>query len=199
VNFAARALRTATLVALAAILALVAAACGNGGERATTITEAETVTVETEAETVTVIEPGGGGEQRPLGVPVPVAETHAALLAAADSGDYEELRPLLPSQFSYTFGGPVEGGPIAYWRRVEDESGERPIDILASILRMPYTLSRGTYVWPFAYDKQPDELSAHERELLGDLADAFGAGSGYLGWRAGIEPDGTWSFFIAGD
>jgi hypothetical protein len=199
VNFTARPLRTATLIALAAIVALFAAACGDGGERATTITEAETVTVEAEAETVTVTEPGAGGEQRPPGLPVRVAETHAALLAAADSGDYEELRPLLPSQFSYTFGGPVEGGPIAYWRRVEAESGERPIEILARILRMPYTVSRGTYVWPFAYNKQPDELSAHERELLGDLAGAFGAGSGYLGWRAGIEPDGTWSFFIAGD
>ncbi len=198
-NLAARAPRTATLVPLAAIVALFAAACGDGGERATTVTEAETVTVEAEAETVTVTEPDAGGEQRPPGLPMRVAETHAALLRAADSGDYEELRPLLPSQFSYTFGGPVEGGPIAYWRRVEAESGERPIEILARILRMPYTLSRGTYVWPFAHDKQPDELSAHERELLGDLADSFGAGSGYLGWRAGIEPDGTWSFFIAGD
>ena len=36
-------------------------------------------------------------------------------------------------------------------------------------------------------------------ELLGDLAFYTGAGSGYLGWRAGIEPDGTWRFFIAGD
>ena len=65
---------------------------------------------------------------------------------------------------------------------------------------MPYTLSGGTYVWPFAYDKTQEELTAHEREILGDLADDYsGAGSGYLGWRAGIEPDGTWRFFIAGD
>jgi hypothetical protein len=42
-------------------------------------------------------------------------------------------------------------------------------------------------------------LTAHERALLGDLADDFGAGSGYLGWRTGIAPGGTWRFFIAGD
>jgi hypothetical protein len=24
-------------------------------------------------------------------------------------------------------------------------------------------------------------------------------GLGYLGWRAGFEPDGTWAFFVAGD
>jgi hypothetical protein len=188
--------------AVAVVVALVLVGCSGAREEAT-VTETDTVTAEAETETVTVTErvtkTDAAGEQTAVGLPEAVAETHAALLAAAESGDYEALRPLLPSQFSYTFGGPVEGGPIAYWRRVESESGKRPIEILARILRMPYTLSRGTYVWPFAYDKRRDELSPHERQLLGDLADDFGAGSGYLGWRAGIEPNGTWSFFIAGD
>jgi len=155
-----------------------------------TDTETETRT-ETTTETETV--------EAAVGLPPKVAQKHAAILAAAESGDYEQLRPLIPDRFSYTFGLPPEGGPIAYWQQVEQQSGERPIEILARILRMPYTLYRGTYVWPFAYDKQPDELTPYERRLLGDLADDFGAGSGYLGWRAGIEPNGTWSFFIAGD
>lgn len=162
------------------------AACG--GTETETITRAVT---ETEKETVL--------ESVAIGLPAPVSDSYFALLDAAESGDYEALRPLLPEEFSYTFGGPAEGGPIAYWRQVERDSGERPIEILARILELPYTLYRGTYVWPFAFDKQPDELTEHERELLGDLADDFGAGSGYLGWRAGIEPDGTWAFFIAGD
>jgi hypothetical protein len=200
-SFGLSATRT-VVVAVVAVVALFLVGC-SGDREGATVTETDTVTVEAETETVTVTErvteTDAGAKQTAVGLPEPVAETHAALLAAAESGDYEALRPLLPSQFSYTFGGPARGGPIAYWRRVEAESGERPIEILVRILRMPYTLSRGTYVWPFAYDKQPDELSAHERQLLGDLADAFGAGSGYLGWRAGIEPDGTWSFFIAGD
>jgi hypothetical protein len=79
------------------------------------------------------------------------------------------------------------------------DSGESPIDRLAEVLRLPYTLYGGTYVWPFAYDKQRNELTRYERRLLGDLAVYSGAGSGYLGWRAGINPDGTWRFFIAGD
>ena len=82
---------------------------------------------------------------------------------------------------------------------MEAAGEESPIEILARILELPYTLSSGTYVWPFAYDKAEDELTDYERELLGDLAVYSGAGSGYLGWRAGIEPDGTWRFFIAGD
>ncbi len=96
-------------------------------------------------------------------MPPAVAETHAALLAAAESGDYEALRPLIPDEFSYTFGLPAEGGPIAYWQQVEAESGESPIEILARILALPYTLSAGTYVWPFAYDKQEAELTDYER------------------------------------
>lgn len=172
--------------------ALLLAACG-GTE---TVTVSETVTA---AETVTVTETETEAGETAVGLPEAVAETHAALLAAAESGDYEALRPLIPDPFSYTFGLPAEGGPIAYWQQVEADSGERPIEILARILRLPYTLAGGTYVWPFAYDRQAEQLSEHERELLGDLADAFGGGSGYLGWRAGIEPDGTWAFFIAGD
>jgi hypothetical protein len=176
------------LLGLAGALALV----GCGGTETVTVTTTETVTeATTVTETVT--------EATAAGLPEPVAETHAALLEAARTGDYEALRPLIPRQFSYTFGGPVEGGPIAYWQQVEAESEESPIEILDRILSMPYTLYRGTYIWPFAYDKQPDELTDYERRLLGDLADDFGGGSGYLGWRAGIEPDGTWSFFIAGD
>jgi hypothetical protein len=172
------------------VVLLVAAGCGS---QTTTLTRSETETVtRTETATETV--------EAAVGLPAPVAATHAELLAAAKTGDYEALRPLVPTdQFSYTFGLPSEGGPIAYWQQVEEDSGERPIDVLARILELPYTLYRGTYVWPFAYDKQPEDLTPHERKLLGDLADDFGAGSGYLGWRAGIEPDGTWSFFIAGD
>jgi hypothetical protein len=34
---------------------------------------------------------------------------------------------------------------------------------------------------------------------LGAVEALFPAGGGYLGWRTGIEPDGTWAFFVAGD
>jgi hypothetical protein len=177
-----------------AVVALALAGCG--GTETVTVTQSQTLTeTETAVETVTQTET----VSEPSGLPAAVAETHSALLSAAGSGRYRELRPLIPEEFSYTFGGPAPGGPIAYWRRVERQSGERPIEILARILELPYTLSAGTYVWPFAYDKAEDELTPYERELLGDLAVYSGAGSGYLGWRTGIEPDGTWRFFIAGD
>lgn len=167
-----------------------------GGETVT-VTTTETLT---ETETETVLETETVQQPVVVGLPGPAAATHAALLQAARAGDYEALRPLVPEdEFSYTFGTPDPEGPIAYWQRVEEETGESPIAILEQILELPYTLSGGTYVWPFAYDKQEDQLTDYERELLGDLADSFLPETGYLGWRAGITPNGRWQFFIAGD
>ena len=134
----------------------------------------------------------------PAGVPVAVALTHSKLLTAASSGDYERLRPLIPAtRFAYSYGESA-GGPIDYWKNVERTTKQSPIAILASILKMPYTLNRGIYVWPFAYDKRKTELSGYDRKLLGPLVTSY-VGEDYYGWRAGIKPDGSWIFFAAGD
>ncbi len=172
-----------------------------GGWFAARETEEAVTVTETTTSTSTTISTSAAAE---TSLPAAVEETRAALLAAAETGDYEALRPLVPATgFEYTFGGPVEGGPVAYWQELERTSVERPLETLAKILRMPYTLSRGIYVWPFAYDiAERDEITAHERELLeplGPLDTLFVEGTGYLGWRAGIEPDGSWVFYLAGD
>lgn len=134
----------------------------------------------------------------PPGVPAAVEHTRSKLLAAAESGDYEQLRPLIPAKgFAFSYGA-SSGGPVAYWKNVEQTTGQKPIAILASILRMPYTLNRGIYVWPFAYDKRKGDLSAYDRGLLGPLVKRY-VGEDYYGWRAGIKPDGSWIFFISGD
>ena len=157
-----------------------------------TVTQTTTLTVTTSA------------EAPESGLPDAVEETRVALLAAAEAGDYEALRPLIPETgFEYTFGSPVAGGPIAYWQELERTTDEEPLESLAQVLTMPYTLSRGIYFWPFAYDVAAvEDLTAHERELLaplGPLESVFVEGTGYVGWRAGIQPDGTWVFFVAGD
>jgi hypothetical protein len=179
--------------------AVLIVAGGVGGWFASRELEDEQTVTETTTVTVTTT-----GEAAESGLPAAVEKTRAALLAAAESGDFEKLRPLVPeTAFEYTFGSPVQGGPIAYWRELERTTGERPLEALAEVLRMPYTLSRGLYVWPFAYDvANVTDLTAHERELLaplGPLESVFVEGTGYLGWRAGIQPDGTWVFFVAGD
>ncbi len=185
---------------IAGAIALLAAGVVGGWFAARETEEAVTVTEATTSTTTTT----STAEAAETGLPAAVEETRAALLAAAESGDYEALRPLVPATgFEYTFGGPVEGGPVAYWQELERTSVERPLETLAEVLRMPYTLSRGIYVWPFAYDiAERDEITSHERELLeplGPLDTLFVEGTGYLGWRAGIEPDGSWVFYLAGD
>jgi hypothetical protein len=151
------------------------------------------------ARTLVLFEPRRArGEETPPDV---VLRRRAAILAAAQARDYDALAELSdPQQFEYTFGGEVEGGPAAYWRQAEARGEDpTPAEALALILRMPYTLSRGVYVWPFAYDKTEDELTAYERKLLARLGRGGAFADGYLGWRAGIDPDGRWVFFLAGD
>lgn len=188
---------------LRVLLALVAVALLGFGVAGGWFAARETESAETVTETTTATETTTE-ETADSGLPPAVEETRAALLAAAESGDYEELRPLIPSDgFEYTFGGGVQGGAIAYWRELERTTRERPLETLAALLRMPYVLTRGTYVWPWAYTATSEsELSAHEKELLAPvrgLDEVIVEGTGYLGWRTGIEPNGDWSFYVAGD
>lgn len=186
------------ILLLAGAVVLVAGGLAGGWFAQRETRDAETVTeTTTTSVTTTAAEPAPG-------LPAAVDETRAGLLAAAESGDYEALRPFIRSTaFRYTFGEPVDGGPIAYWQNLEKTTDEKPLEALAAVLRMPYTLSRGVYYWPFAYDVASiDDLTQHERELLaplGPLESVFVEGTGYLGWRAGIQPDGTWVLFVSGD
>jgi peptidoglycan/xylan/chitin deacetylase (PgdA/CDA1 family) len=135
-----------------------------------------------------------------IALPSAVGEKRAEALERAEANDFEGLARLAAPTFKYTFGSPVSGGPAAYWREAE-QRGEAPLEALAAILKLPYTLSGGIYVWPFAYDKTHDEISQHEATLLKKIprGGATVGPEGYLGWRAGIRPDGSWVYFIAGD
>jgi hypothetical protein len=131
-----------------------------------------------------------------VGLPAPVARTRAALVQAVKARDADALRKLMPAgAFSFTFGS--ERDPIAYWNELE-KKGQHPYTTLARILALPYSLRQGHYVWPFAYGTPKGELTPYERRLLGPLASSY-VGEDYYGWRAGIKPDGSWSFYVAGD
>ena len=101
-----------TLLALTA--AVLFAGCGGA---ATT----ETVTV-SETETAA----GATDAQWP---PEPVRRTQEGLLEAAQSGEVDALAPYVTDRLSYSFGGPVEGGAIAYWKQLEAD-GEDPLGTL---------------------------------------------------------------------
>jgi hypothetical protein len=140
----------------------------------------------------------GRGEDAPPDV---VLRKRAAILAAAQAHDYDALAELSdPQAFKYTFGPEAAGGPAEYWQRAEARGDDpSPAEALAAIMQMPYTLSHGLYVWPFAYDKTEDDVTPYERKLLAPLGKGGAFADGYLGWRAGIDPNGRWVFFLAGD
>jgi hypothetical protein len=141
------------------------------------------------------------------GLPEAVAHKRHAIWKAAKRTDYAAVAELVdPKGFEYTFGGPVEDGPGEYWRRIDRTTKERPLPTLAAILELPYVHQpeHKLYVWPFAFTRQASTLSPEEKE---QLAEAIGDDAlklyeqlgNYLGYRAGIDADGDWVFYVAGD
>jgi hypothetical protein len=171
---------------LAFILVVVLAAAGCGSEETTTLVAA----TETSAE----------------GLPGPVVETRAAILSAAEAGDYEQLRAVLkPEVFLSDYGfGNDQRDPIAAWA----ELGSRPLETMDALLRMRHFVretNEGTlYHWPrLDPDSAPEDMTPEERELFltfmseEELGQAFNPDYGYTAPRLGILADGTWWFFIA--
>jgi hypothetical protein len=139
-----------------------------------------------------------------LALPGRVVETREAILAAARTRDFEGLRALIPEEgFTFSFGG--ETDPIAYWRRLESEGHEPVIgDILPMVLDTEPGFDRGVFVWPAQAAEDPAEWDEQDIEALTAIhaeedVRSFQQAGLYLGWRVGIDRDGTWVFFVAGD
>lgn len=113
--------------------------------------------------------------------PPVVMDRASAIRAAAEAGDWDALASQIPADgFTSSFGGDGTEAPadhIAHYQQVEAE-GTDILGILADLLAGPAA-------------RQPDaDLWVWPPEFLDD---------GYLGWRLGITPDGTWRFLVAGD
>jgi hypothetical protein len=167
------------------VLVVVSSGCGSG-----------------EASVPTAADTGTSAE----GLPGPVGETRSAILAAAEAGDYERLRPVLDQEvFLSDYGfGDDQPDPIGRWR----ELGSEPLETMDAVLRMRHAVretNEGTlYQWPrLDPDSKPAELTPAERDLFltfmseDDLREAFNLDYGYTAPRLGILADGTWWFFVA--
>jgi hypothetical protein len=151
----------------------------------------------------------GGSETTPAlaeGLPSPVAATRSAILAAAESGEYEPLRDVVDSKsFLSDFGFGEEPDPVGRW----EQMGPKPLETMGTLLRMPHAVretNEGTlYEWPqFNADSSAADVSADEQELLltimteDELTDALLPEYGYTGPQLGILADGDWWFFVSG-
>jgi hypothetical protein len=142
-------------------------------------------------------------------LPAPVARARARILAAARSGELEQLAALMNEAmpiFSFT----DEKDPIAFWKATyPDSDGVEALSILTMILETGFVrVDEGTphemYVWPYFVRMSLPALTPQQKVELfrivtgADYKDmlAFGV---YAFYRVGIGPDGTWHFFVAGD
>ena len=146
----------------------------------------------------------GGTQTAAVERPGSAEEMRAAILAAADSGSYDGLRPLVDADtFLSDFGFGDEPDPVGRW----EATGPKPLRAMAALLRMSHVVretNEGTlHEWPdYDPDSKPSDLTAEDRKLFrtflsGDeLEQLILPELGYTGPRLGILADGTWWFFI---
>ena len=143
------------------------------------------------------------------GLPAPVARTRERLLAAARSGDLQQLAGLMTDTlpiFSFT----DDKDPVAFWKaNYPDSDGVEVLSILTLILesgfvRVDEGTSQEMYVWPYFVRMSLGALTPRQKVELfrlvtgADYKDMMKLGV-YVFYRLGISPDGTWQFFVSGD
>jgi hypothetical protein len=155
-----------------------------------------------EASSVTATSNGAAAQ----GLPASVNDTRGAILAAAEAGDYEQLREVLDEEvFLSDYGfGQTQPDPIVEWEQL----GARPLETMGALLQMRHFVretNEGTlYQWPrLDPDSSAEDMTSRERELFlsfmseEELDEAFNPDYGYTAPRLGILADGTWWFFVA--
>ncbi|MBX3521679.1 MAG: hypothetical protein KF807_00585 [Xanthobacteraceae bacterium] len=142
-------------------------------------------------------------------LPEAVRKKREEILAAARSGDIAKVSALIKENgTAISFTG--ESDAAEFWKKTfPDSEGLEALATLIEILEMPFAqIDKGTpqemFVWPYFHALQLDKLTPEQRVELFRLVTAYDFremqkfGS-YNFFRAGIAPDGSWRFFVAGD
>ena len=144
-------------------------------------------------------------------LPPQVREMHDAILEASRSGDIEMLVPVLEmNELAPTVSFGDAEDPVKYWKQTSgDGEGRQILAVLVEILEMPYAhVNAGKddemYVWPYLAELPLDKLAPPQlvdlfRLVTPEEAKAMKDYGGYIHYRLGIGPDGTWHYFVAGD
>lgn len=145
-------------------------------------------------------------------LPAPVAEKREALIAAALTGDIEQLRPIVEAQASpptVSYGGPDDA--VDYLKEQSaDGDGIEALAILLDLLEAPYAIfdagsDTPSYVWPYLAVVEDlsaltpaEEVDAY-RILSHDQFSELVELEAWYYWRVYIGKDGEWQAFVAGD
>jgi hypothetical protein len=144
-------------------------------------------------------------------LPPAVLRMRDRILAAARTGDLQTLLALMQANggmpvFSHT----QKQDPAAYWKEnYPDSEGVEILSILITILETePVRIDAGTpqemYLWPYFARLPLEALTpAQKVELFrvvtgSDYKDMLERGR-YVFYQVGIEPDGTWRYFVASE
>lgn len=144
-------------------------------------------------------------------LPAPVALTRERILAAARSGDLNQLVAVMQTGATMPiFSLNDDKDPIPYWKaNYPDSDGVEVLSIVIEILEAGYVhVDNGTaqdmYVWPYFARLPLKALTPPQKVELfkiitgSDYKDMLDFGA-YNFYRLGIAPDGSWQFFVAGD
>lgn len=144
-------------------------------------------------------------------LPLPVARTRARILTAARTGRLEALVAVMQANETmpiYSLNDDKD--PTLYWRANYPESGG--VEILATLIGVLETgfvhVDTGTpqemYLWPYfarvrLKDLTPEQKVELFRLVTGADYKAMLDGGTYNFYRVGIDRNGAWRFFVAGD
>ncbi len=138
---------------------------------------------------------------QPEGVSEAAAATWNALREAAMACDYAGLADLASDDgFTSSYGAGTDAA--AFWAEAE-AAGDDPMAKLVQLSGLPSAVdAQGNTVWPAAHVRPEDDDAWRELDGIytSDTLDEWReAGSGYLGYRLAITPEGEWIYFVAGD
>ena len=148
--------------------------------------------------------------ENPGPLPAPVEEMRQAILAAAHSGNIDDLRvPLDWNELKPEVAAAASEDPIAYWKKTSgDGNGREILAVLAEILSMnaaelPFGKDLENniiYVWPYLAEvraRQADAVARGRPHSPRGRAEAkrMQAKKKWTWWRLTIGADGTWHSF----
>ena len=140
-------------------------------------------------------------------LPEPVQRMLRRIIHAAQTGDIEEMRPVLESNELKPMIAPAHvDDPIAYWKKHSVDGSGR--DVLAAMLNMldsGFVLTGeghdAMYVWPYFAEVDITALSPQQevefyRAMPPKDAKAMREKGKYTYYRLGVSPAGVWHYFI---
>jgi hypothetical protein len=144
-------------------------------------------------------------------LPPAVAGMRERILKAARLGDPQKLRALMQASGAMpVFSHTQRLDPTAVWKDAyPDSEGVEALAILVTIMEtapvhVDVETPADTYIWPYFARLPLKTLTPVQkvdlfRIITGADYQAMLAANRYTFYRAGIAPDGTWRYFVAGD